>query len=100
MKDKAKTEGKLDNIIDSVTKRNLTILGEETTLGLTIKSLVTIAIVVASFVGLYYRLDARISTNAELGVKLPEPVVKKEIHDIKLQMNRIEDRLYEIKVSR
>ncbi len=119
MKDKAKTEGKLDSLMESVTKRNLSILGEETTFGLTVKSLIAIAIGIASFVGLYYNLDARISTNAELGVKLPEPVVsrtefelkdelvresvmetKKDIHDIKLQMNRIEDRLYEIKISR
>jgi len=122
MKDKAQTEGKLDSIIDSVTKRNLTILGEETTLGLTIKSLVAIAIVVASFVGLYYRLDAQIQEAKELPVqtisrtefelkdelvresvidtKEKIEVVQKSIHDIKLQMNRIEDRLYEIKVSR
>lgn len=122
MKDKAKTEGKLDNIIDSVTKRNLSILGEETTFGLTVKSLIAIAIGIASFVGLYYRLDAQIQEAKELPVqtisrtefelkdelvresvidtKEKIEVVKKEIHDIKLQMNRIEDRLYEIKVSR
>jgi len=115
MKKKSDSEGTLDNIIESVNKRNLSILGEETTLGLTIKSLATIAILIASFVGLYYNLNAQIQEAKEL----PKPVVsrteyelkeelvreavmetKEDISEIKEQMTRIEDRLYEIKVSR
>ena len=108
MKDKAKTEGKLDNIIDSVTKRNLSILGEETTFGLTVKSLIAIAIGIASFVGLYYNLDAQIQEAKELPVQtisrtefeLKDELVRstilntqEDVSEIKEDLKKIEDHL-------
>ena len=87
-------------------------VGEDTMLGMSIKTLITLGIGLSVAVGMYYNLQAEI----DIAKQLPEPAVSrvefelkdnlvretimnnaKNIEDIKTQLNKIETRLYEIK---
>lgn len=87
-------------------------VGEDTVLGVSIKTLIALAIGVSVGVGMYYDLQAEI----EVAKTLPEPAVSrvefelkdnlvretimtnaKNIEDIKTQLDKIETRLYEIR---
>lgn len=87
-------------------------VGEDTMLGMSIKTLITLGVGLSIAVGMYYNLQAEI----DIAKQLPEPAVSrvefelkdnlvretimnnaKNIEDIKTQLNKIETRLYEIK---
>ena len=87
-------------------------VGEDTVLGVSIKTLVALGIGLSIAVGMYYDLQAEI----EVAKQMPEPAVSrvefelkdnlvretimnnaKNIEDIKTQLNKIETRLYEIR---
>lgn len=87
-------------------------LGEDTVLGVSIKTLIALAIGLSVAVGMYYDVQAEIA----LAKQLPEPAVSrvefelkdnlvretimnnaKNIEDIKTQLDKIETRLYEIR---
>jgi len=87
-------------------------VGEDTVLGMSIKTMITLAVGLSIAVGMYYNLQAEI----EVAKQLPEPAVSrvefdlkdnmvrntimsnaKNIEDIKTQLDKIESRLYEIK---
>ena len=87
-------------------------LGEDTMLGVSIKTLIALGVGLSIAVGMYYNLQAEI----EVAKQLPEPAVSrvefelkdnlvretimnnaKNIEDIKTQLNKIETRLYEIR---
>lgn len=87
-------------------------IGEDTVLGVSIKTLIALAIGLSVAVGGYYNLQAEI----DIAKKLPEPAVSrteydlkdqlvretimsnaKNIEEIKNQLDKIETRLYEIK---
>ena len=87
-------------------------LSEDTVLGVSIKTLIALAIGLSVAVGMYYDLQAEI----ELAKQMPEPAVSriefdlkdnlvretimnnaKNIESIKTQLDKIETRLYEIK---
>ena len=87
-------------------------VGEDTMLGVSIKTLVALGVGLSIAVGGYYNLQAEI----DIAKKLPEPAVSrteydlkdelvretimtnaKNIEDIKTQLDKIETRLYEIK---
>ena len=87
-------------------------VGEDTLLGLSIKTLIAMAVGLSIAVGMYYNLQAEI----DIAKKLPEPAVSrvefelkdnlvretimnnaKNIEEIKTQLNKIETRLYEIR---
>jgi hypothetical protein len=87
-------------------------VGEDTVLGLSIKTLIAMAVGLSIAVGMYYNLQAEI----DIAKKLPEPAVSrvefelkdnlvretimnnaKNIEEIKTQLNKIETRLYEIR---
>lgn len=87
-------------------------LSEDTVLGVSIKTLVALAVGLSVAVGMYYDLQAEI----EVAKQMPEPAVSrvefelkdnlvretimnnaKNIESIKAQLDKIETRLYEIK---
>lgn len=87
-------------------------VGEDTMLGVSIKTLITMAVGLSIAVTGYYNLQAEI----EIAKQLPEPVVSrtefqlkdelirntimsnaKNIEEMKTQLDKIESRLYEIK---
>ena len=87
-------------------------VGEDTLLGVSVKTLIALGVGLSIAVGGYYNLNAEI----ELAKKLPEPAVSrlefelkdnlvretimnnaKNIEDIKTQLDKIESRLYEIR---
>jgi glucose-6-phosphate-specific signal transduction histidine kinase len=87
-------------------------VGEDTLLGVSVKTLIALGVGISIAVGGYYNLNAEI----ELAKKLPEPAVSrtefdlkdelvrstimsngKNIEDIKTQLDKIESRLYEIR---
>ena len=87
-------------------------VGEDTLLGVSVKTLIALGVGLSLAVGGYYNLNAEI----ELAKKLPEPAVSrvefelkdnlvretimnnaKNIEDIKTQLDKIESRLYEIR---
>ena len=87
-------------------------VGEDTLLGVSVKTLIALGVGLSIAVGGYYNLNAEI----ELAKKLPEPAVSrvefelkdnlvretimnnaKNIEDIKIQLDKIESRLYEIR---
>lgn len=87
-------------------------VGEDTVLGISIKTLVALSVGLSIAVGGYYNLQAEI----DIAKKLPEPAVSrteydlkdqlvretimsnaKNIEEIKTQLDKIESRLYEIK---
>ena len=87
-------------------------ISEDTILGVSIKTLIALAIGLSVAVGMYYDVKAEI----EVAKTLPEPAVSrvefelkdnlvretimnnaKNIEDIKAQLNKIETRLYEIR---
>jgi len=87
-------------------------LSEDTVLGVSIKTLIALAIGLSVAVGMYYDLQAEI----EVAKQMPEPAVSriefdlkdnlvretimnnaKNIESIKTQLDKIETRLYEIK---
>ncbi len=92
--------------------KKVTEVGEDTVLGVSIKTLIALAIGLSVAVGMYYDVQAEI----DIAKQLPEPAVSriefdlkdnlvretimtnaKNIEDIKTQLNKIETRLYEIK---
>ena len=92
--------------------KNLKEIGEDTVLGVSIKTLIALAIGLSVAVGMYYDVKAEI----DVAKQLPEPAVSriefdlkdnlvretimtnaKNIEDIKTQLDKIETRLYEIK---
>jgi len=92
--------------------KNLKEIGEDTVLGVSIKTLIALAIGLSVAVGMYYDVKAEI----DIAKQLPEPAVSriefdlkdnlvretimtnaKNIEDIKTQLDKIETRLYEIK---
>jgi hypothetical protein len=87
-------------------------VGEDTMLGMSIKTLITMGVGLSIAIGMYYNLQAEI----DIAKQLPEPAVSrvefelkdnlvretimnnaKNIEDIKTQLNKIETRLYEIR---
>jgi hypothetical protein len=87
-------------------------VGEDTVLGVSIKTLIALAIGLSVAVGMYYDVKAEI----EVAKQLPEPAVSrvefelkdnlvretimnnaKNIESIKTQLDKIETRLYEIR---
>ena len=87
-------------------------LSEDTVLGVSIKTLIALAVGLSIAVGMYYDLQAEI----EVAKQMPEPAVSriefdlkdnlvretimnnaKNIESIKTQLDKIETRLYEIK---
>ena len=87
-------------------------VGEDTLLGVSVKTLIALGVGLSIAVGGYYNLNAEI----ELAKKLPEPAVSrtefdlkdelvrstimsnaKNIEDIKTQLDKIESRLYEVR---
>lgn len=87
-------------------------VGEDTVLGVSIKTLIALAVGLSVAVGMYYDVQAEI----EVAKQLPEPAVSrvefelkdnlvretimnnaKNIESIKTQLDKIETRLYEIK---
>lgn len=87
-------------------------VGEDTVLGVSIKTLIALAIGVSVGVGMYYDLQAEI----EVAKTLPEPAVSrteyelkdelvretimtnaKNIEDIKAQLDKIETRIFEMR---
>ena len=87
-------------------------VGEDTVLGVSIKTLIALSVGVSIAVGAYYNLQAEI----DVAKKLPEPAISrtefdlkdnlvretimnnaKNIEDIKHQLDKIETRLYEIR---
>ena len=92
--------------------KNLKEIGEDTVLGVSIKTLIALAIGLSVAVGMYYDVKAEI----DIAKQLPEPAVSriefdlkdnlvretimtnaKNIGEIKTQLDKIETRLYEIK---
>jgi len=92
--------------------KNLKELGEDTVLGVSVKTLIALAIGLSVAVGMYYDVKAEI----DIAKQLPEPAVSriefdlkdnlvretimnnaKNIEDIKTQLDKIETRLYEIR---
>ena len=92
--------------------KKVTEVGEDTVLGVSIKTLIALAIGLSVAVGMYYDVQAEI----DIAKQLPEPAVSriefdlkdnlvretimtnaKNIEDIKTQLDKIETRLYEIK---
>lgn len=92
--------------------KNLKEIGEDTVLGVSLKTLIALAIGLSVAVGMYYDVKAEI----DIAKQLPEPAVSriefdlkdnlvretimtnaKNIEDIKTQLDKIETRLYEIK---
>jgi|TARA_R110000744_G_scaffold46756_1_gene103258 hypothetical protein len=89
--------------------------GEDTVLGLSVKTLVAMGITVATMVSMYMTLQAEVNIAKELPLpvvsrteyELKEELVreavmetKEDISEIKDQMTRIEDRLYELNVGK
>ena len=87
-------------------------VGEDTMLGMSIKTLITMGVGLSIAIGMYYNLQAEI----DIAKQLAEPAVSrvefelkdnlvretimnnaKNIEDIKTQLNKIETRLYEIR---
>ena len=87
-------------------------IGEDTVLGVSVKTLIALAIGLSVAVGMYYDVKAEI----DIAKQLPEPAVSrvefelkdnlvretimtnaKNIEDIKTQLDKIETRLYEIR---
>ena len=92
--------------------KNLKEIGEDTVLGVSVKTLIALAVGLSVAVGMYYDVQAEI----DIAKQLPEPAVSriefdlkdnlvretimtnaKNIEDIKTQLDKIETRLYEIK---
>lgn len=92
--------------------KNLKEIGEDTVLGVSVKTLIALAIGLSVAVGMYYDVKAEI----DIAKQLPEPAVSrteydlkdeliretimtnaKNIGEIKTQLDKIETRLYEIK---
>ena len=93
-------------------KKDIKEVGEDTVLGVSIKTLIALGIGLSIAVGMYYDVQAEI----EVAKQLPEPAVSrvefelkdnlvretimnnaKNIEDIKTQLDKIETRLYEIR---
>ncbi len=87
-------------------------IDEKTKINLSPKNLISIIILVITFTGVYYSLQAQIQEAKELPVQPPinqqlqEAIIKtnaelefikQELSDIKQQMSTMEDRLYELK---
>ena len=87
-------------------------VGEDTMLGVSIKTLIALGVGLSIAVGMYFNLQAEI----QIAKELPEPAVSrtefdlkdelvrstimsngKNIEDIKTQLDKIESRLYEIR---
>lgn len=90
----------------------ITEVGEDTVLGVSIKTLIALAIGLSVAVGMYYDVKAEI----DIAKQLPEPAVSrteyelkdelvretimtnaKNIEDIKAQLDKIETRIFEMK---
>ena len=95
-----------------MSESKVTKVGEDTVLGVSIRTLIALGIGLSIAVGMYYDVQAEI----EVAKQLPEPAVSrvefelkdnlvretimnnaKNIEDIKTQLNKIETRLYEIR---
>jgi hypothetical protein len=95
-----------------MSENKITEVGEDTVLGVSIKTLIALAIGLSVAVGMYYDVQAEI----DIAKQLPEPAVSrvefelkdnlvretimtnaKNIEDIKTQLDKIETRLYEIR---
>ena len=68
-------------------RRSTKIIGQDSVLGLTIKSLVAIAITIATVVGMYYNLQNQIMEARELPKATPSDVTRMEF-DMKDQLVR------------
>ncbi len=89
----------------------MTTISEETRFNLSPKNFFTILVLVASFVGMYYTLQADIQEAKEL----PEPsqvpteqmiqiqkeltFIKTEMLEMKETLNRLDDRIYQLKTN-
>ena len=95
-----------------MSESKVTKVGEDTVLGVSIRTLIALGIGLSIAVGMYYDVQAEI----EVAKQLPEPAVSrvefelkdnlvretimnnaKNIEDIKTQLDKIETRLYEIR---
>tara|TARA_R100001510_G_C7653774_1_gene212198 strand:+ start:2166 stop:2432 length:267 start_codon:yes stop_codon:yes gene_type:complete len=87
----------------------MTIISEDTKVSLSPKNFITIIVLIVSFVGMYYTLQADIQEAKEL----PEPTqvpteqmiqiqkeltfIKTEMLEMKETLNRLDDRIYSLK---
>jgi|TARA_R100000908_G_scaffold43771_1_gene20553 hypothetical protein len=87
----------------------MTIISEDTKVSLSPKNFITIIVLIVSFVGMYYTLQADIQEAREL----PEPTqvpteqmiqiqkeltfIKTEMLEMKETLNRLDDRIYSLK---
>jgi hypothetical protein len=87
----------------------MTVISENTKVSLSPKNLITIIVLVASMVGMYYSLQAQI----EIAKELPEPsqtpteqmieiqkelvFIKTEMLEMKETLNRLDDRIYQLR---
>ena len=95
-----------------MSESKVTKVGEDTVLGVSIRTLIALGIGLSIAVGMYYDVQAEI----EVAKQLPEPAVSrvefelkdnlvretimnnaKNIEDIKTQLDKIETRLYEVR---
>jgi hypothetical protein len=91
---------------------NLTELGEDTMLGVSIKTLIALGVGLSIAVGMYFNLQAEI----QIAKELPEPAVSrtefdlkdelvrstimsnaKNIEEMKAQLDKIENRIFELR---
>ena len=66
---------------------NIKVVGDDLVLGLTVKSLITIAIAIATVVGMYYNLQGQIAEARTLPKATPNDVTRMEF-DMKDQLVR------------
>ena len=89
----------------------MTILSEDTKVSLSPKNFITVVVLIASFVGMYYTLQADIQEARELPAPTQVPTeqmiqIQKELTFIKTEMlemkgtlNRLDDRIYQLKTN-
>lgn len=89
----------------------MTILSEDTKVSLSPKNFITVVVLIASFVGMYYTLQADIQEARELPAPTQVPTeqmiqiqkeltfIKTEMLEMKETLNRLDDRIYQLKTN-
>ena len=82
---------------------NIKVVGDYLVLGLTVKSLITIAIAIATVVGMYYNLQGQIAEARTLPKATPNDVTRMEFdmkdQNIRLSIENTEKSVDEIKTN-
>ena len=85
------------------------IISENTKLSLSPKNFITMIVLVASFVGMYYSLQAQIQEAKELPLPIQTPTeqmieiqkelvfIKTEMMEMKETLTRLDDRIYQLR---